>query len=153
MDSFEELANVFLKAVTSDLDTHTSLKGEIIKNSPTSFSLQTPDHIQWAFAGRGPGKMPPLEQMLKLVKSKNILFEGLDQRGTAFAIGMAIKHNGTKNWKPGAADIMETTIAKYQEEYSKDLGKRVLIDIDNKLKVEFEKIWNEEERLLKKMKI
>ena len=40
MDSFEEIARTFLEAVTSDLDTYSSMKGEIVKNSDTSFSLR-----------------------------------------------------------------------------------------------------------------
>ena len=154
MNSFEEIARKFLEAVTSDLDTHTSIKGEIVKNSSTSFSLLTPDHIQFAAYGRGPSKkMPPLEAMLKMVNEKNILFSGLDKRGTAFAIGMAIKHNGTKNWVPNAPDIMESTVSRYQDIYEKELGTGILVDINNIMKAEFEKIWKEEEKILKDFKI
>ena len=53
MDSFKDIAEAFLNAVKSDTDTHTSIKGEIIKNSESSFSLLTPDHIQYAVNGRG----------------------------------------------------------------------------------------------------
>ena len=153
MDSFKDIAEAFLNAVKSDTDTHTSIKGEIIKNSESSFSLLTPDHIQYAVNGRGPGKMPPLEEMLNLVNSKNIIFEGLDKRGTAFAIGMAIKHNGTKNWKPGAPNFMEETVKKYQKEYEEDLGKIISVDIDDKLKDEYAKIWAEQEKVFKDFKI
>tara|TARA_R110002153_G_scaffold164213_1_gene316765 strand:+ start:766 stop:1227 length:462 start_codon:yes stop_codon:yes gene_type:complete len=153
MDSFEDIARKFLEAVTSDLDTHSSIKGEIVKNNSTSFSLLTVDHIQFAAYGRGPGKKPPLEAMLELVRAKNILFEGLDKRGTAFAIQASIGAKGTKNWKEGAPDIMETTVSKYQDAYESELGKSVLIDIDNKMKVEWEKIWKEEEKILKTFKL
>tara|TARA_R110002074_G_scaffold56643_2_gene139658 strand:- start:4169 stop:4630 length:462 start_codon:yes stop_codon:yes gene_type:complete len=153
MDSFEDIARKFLEAVTSDLDVHTSIKGEIVKNNDTSFSLLTPDHIQFAYAGRGPGKKPPLQQMLDLVESKNILFDGLDKRGTAFAIQASIGAKGTSNWDPNAGDLMEETVAKYQDQYARDLGKQVLVTIDNKLKDEMEKMWAEEKRILKDFKI
>ena len=153
MDSFEDIARKFLEAVTSDLDTHSSIKGEIVKNNEASFSLLTPDHIQFAVAGRGPGKKPPLQQMLDLVNSKNILFDGLDKRGTAFAIQAAIGAKGTKNWIPNAPDIMETTVSKYQSEYEDELGKGILVDIDNKMKEEWEKIWLKENEVFKDFKI
>ncbi len=153
MDSFEEIAKTFLEAVKSDTDTYTSIKGEIIKNNSTSFSLLTPDHIQWAFAGRGPGKNPPLESMLQLVRSKNIIFDGMDKRGTAFALQAIIAKKGTKNYKPNAPNLMEVTVSKYQKEYEDDLGKSILVDLDDKLKIEYEKIWKEEEKLLKTFKM
>tara|TARA_B100000809_G_C15001878_1_gene481835 strand:- start:333 stop:794 length:462 start_codon:yes stop_codon:yes gene_type:complete len=153
MKSFEEIARTFLKAVKSDLNVFTSVKQEINKNSETSYSLETPDHIQWAFAGRKAGKAPPLEAMLELVRSKNILFDGMDQRGTAFAIQQSIKHKGTKNYIPNAPDIMEKTVAKYQRQYETELGKFVSVDIDNQIKIEMEKMWKEESDLLGVFKI
>ena len=52
MESFEDIARDFLEAVTSELDVYTSIKGKIYGDSD-SMTLETPDHIQWAFAGRG----------------------------------------------------------------------------------------------------
>jgi len=151
--SFEEIARMFLEAVKSETDTYTSIKGEIVKNSETSFSLLTPDHIQFAFAGRGPGKKPPLEAMLEFIRSKDILFDGMDEKGTAFALQSIIAKKGTKNHKPNAPDLMETTIAKYQKKYEEDLGKFISIDYSNKLKEEFDEIWKKEEELLKTFKL
>ena len=152
MESFEEIARSFLEAVTSDLDTYTSIKGKIYGDSD-SMTLETPDHIQWAFAGRGKGKRPPLEAMLELVRSKNIIFDGKDEKGTAFALQAIIAKKGTKNHKPNAPDIMETTVAKYQKKYEKELGDSILIDIDNKLKEEMEKFWKDQDDLLKDFKL
>ena len=90
--SFEEIARMFLGAVTSELDTYTSIKGEIVKNSSSSFSLLTPEHIHFAKNGRAPGKNPPLEAMLQFIRSKNILFDNMDEKGTAFPI-MVCKFN------------------------------------------------------------
>jgi len=148
MKSFEDIARKFLEAVKSDLNVFTSVKQEITKDNEASFSLGSPDHIQWAFAGRGPGKKPPLEAMLELVRSKNILFEGMDELGTAFAIQASIGANGTKNWKPNAPDIMQETVSKYQKLYEDELGSFISIDIDNQVKIEMEKIWEAEEKAL-----
>ena len=151
--SFEEIARMFLEAVKSDTDTYTSIEGEIVKNNSSSFSLFTPDHIQYSFAGRPAGKKPPLEAMLEFIKSKDILFDGMDARGTAFAMQAIIGNKGTKNYKPNAPDLMETTIAKYQEKYEEDLGNFISIEYSNKLKDEFNKIWEEEDKLLKTFKM
>lgn len=151
--SFEEIARMFLNAVKSDTDTYTSIKGEIVKNDSSSFSLLTPDHIQFAFAGRPKGKKPPLEAMLEFVRSKDILFDNMDEKGTAFAMQAIIGNKGTKNYKPNAPDLMETTIAKYQKKYEEDLGKHISIEYSNKLKDEFNKIWEEEDKLLKTFKM
>lgn len=152
MESFEDIARDFLEAVTSELDVYTSIKGKIYGDSD-SMTLETPDHIQWAFAGRGKGKRPPLEAMLELVRSKNIIFDGKDEKGTAFALQAIIAKKGTKNHKPNAPDIMETTVAKYQKKYEKELGDSILIDIDNRLKDEMEKFWKDQDDLLKDFKI
>ena len=151
--TFEDIARNFLEAVTSELDTHTSIKGKIFNSGNSSMTLETPGHIQFAAFGRGPGKNPPLEAMLQLVRSKNILFDGMDERGTAFALQAIIAKKGTKNHKPNAPDIMETTVAKYQNAYMQELGEVVLVDVDNRMKREMEAMWEEQGRLFKNFKI
>tara|TARA_R110002050_G_scaffold295248_2_gene453901 strand:+ start:945 stop:1403 length:459 start_codon:yes stop_codon:yes gene_type:complete len=152
MKTFEDIARDFLESVTSELDTYTSIKGKIYGDG-NSMILETPDHIQYAFAGRGPGKKPPLEAMLELVRSKNIIFDGADERGTAFALQAIIAKKGTKNHKPNAPDILESTVNKYQEIYKNELGEVLLVEIDNRLKREMEEMWREQGRLFKNFKI
>ena len=152
MKTFEDIARDFLESVTSDLDVYTSIKGKIYGDG-NSMILETPDHIQYAFAGRGPGKKPPLEAMLELVRSKNIIFDGADERGTAFALQAIIAKKGTKNHKPNAPDILESTVNKYQEIYKNELGEVLLVEIDNRLKREMEEMWREQGRLFKNFKI
>ena len=152
MKTFEDIARDFLESVTSELDTYTSIKGKIYSDG-NSMVLETPDHIQYAFAGRGPGKKPPLEAMLELVRSKNIIFDGADEKGTAFALQAIIAKKGTKNHKPGAPDILESTVNKYQEIYKNELGEVLLVEIDNRLKREMEEMWREQGRLFKNFKI
>jgi len=151
--SFEEIARMFLGAVTSELDNYTSIKGEIVKNSSSSFSLLTPEHIHFAKNGRAPGKNPPLEAMLQFIRSKNILFDNMDEKGTAFAMQAIIAKKGTKNYKPNAPDTMETAIAKYQKEYQEQLASYISIEYTDTLKDEFDKIWKEEEKLIKTFKL
>lgn len=152
MESFEDIARDFLEAVTSELDVYTSIKGKIYGDSD-SMTLETPGHIHFAKNGRGPGKKPPLEAMLELVRSKNIIFDGADEKGTAFALQAIIAKKGTKNHKPNAPDILESTVNKYQEIYKNELGEVILVDIDNRLKREMEEMWREQGRLFKNFKI
>ena len=152
MKTFEDIARDFLKSVTSELDTYTSIKGKIYGDS-NSMTLETPNHIQWAFAGRPSGKRPPLEAMLELVRSKSILFDNMDERGTAFALQAIIAKKGTKNHKPNAPDILESTVKKYQLKYEQELGKNMIIEIDNRLKDEMRELWEEQGRLFKNFKI
>jgi len=151
--SFEEVARKFLEAVTSELDTYTSIKGKIFSKEKGSMTLETPGHIHFAKNGRAPGKNPPLEAMLQLVRSKNILFSGMSERGTAFAMQAIIAKKGTKNYKPNAPDTMETAIAKYQNIYEQELGESVLVEVDDQLKREMQELWEEQGRLFKNFKI
>lgn len=153
MNSFKEIAMAFLKAVKSDTDTYTSMKAEIVENSSTSFSALTVDHLLYAKNGRPAGKNPPLKQMLEFVKSKNILFDGLDSRGTAFAMQAIIKKKGTKNYKPNGTDPLLDAVKKYQNKYEEDLGSHMLIDINGKLNDEMKDYWIKQDELFKDFKI
>tara|TARA_R110002073_G_scaffold27337_1_gene88373 strand:+ start:6607 stop:7071 length:465 start_codon:yes stop_codon:yes gene_type:complete len=154
MKSFKEIVMTFLKTVKSDTDTYTSVKAEIVENSTTSYSVLTADHLFYAKNGRKAGKAPPLEQMLNFVKSKNILFDGLDSRGAAFAMQAIIKKKGTKNYKgPGGTDPLLDAVNKYQRKYEEDLGSFILIDINNKINEEMKDYWKEQDELLKDFKI
>ena len=151
--SFEGVARKFLEAVTSELDTYTSIKGKIFSKEKGSMTLETPGHIHFAKNGRAPGKNPPLEAMLQLVRSKNILFDGMSERGTAFAMQSIIKKKGTKNYKPNAPDAMEEAIAKYQNIYERELGYSTLVEVDDQLKREMQEVWDKQGRLFKNFKI
>lgn len=151
--SFEEVARKFLEAVTSELDTYTSIKGKIFSSGFNSLTLETPGHIHFAKNGRAPGKNPPLEAMLQLVRSKNILFDGMDERGTAFALQAIIAKKGTKNYKPNAPDTMEEAVAKYQDIYEKELGDAILVQVDDSLKREMQVAWEKQGRVFKNFKM
>ena len=153
MASFKEIAMTFLKAVKSETDTYTSMKAQIIENSSTSFSILTASHLFFAKNGRPAGKNPPLDAMLEFVRSKNILFDGLDERGTAFAIQAIIKKRGTKNYKPNGTDPLTDAVNNHQNKYEEDLGKSMLIEMDDKISKEMEEYWKEQNRLLKDFKL
>ena len=120
---FIDIAKVFLQAVTQQLDKSTSIKGVITEDEKgNSVSLFTPSHIQFAIYGRGPGKRPPLQNMLDFVKKEGIIFDKTDARGTAFAIQASIAKNGTKNFVPNAPDALQQVIDKNIEKYYQQLS-------------------------------
>jgi hypothetical protein len=139
-DIFIELAVAFLKKVAAEANQHTSEKSKVTVNNNT-VTLTTPDYLQFAVYGRGPGKNPPLENMLDFVKKKGIIFDNTDARGTAFAIQASIAKNGTKNWVPNAPEALQQFIDKNMGEYQKVLNaeivKRESEDIDGILRKAF----------------
>lgn len=108
--SFVSIAKEFFKAVALDLDPYTTENSKINVDNFKSVSLTTVRHIQFAKYGRGPGKQPPVNEILKFVKKKGIIFKGLTERGTAWAIAKSISKKGTKNWKPNAPNAIEEAI-------------------------------------------
>tara|TARA_R110000822_G_scaffold161_1_gene701 strand:- start:11214 stop:11663 length:450 start_codon:yes stop_codon:yes gene_type:complete len=120
---FIDIAKAFLQAMTQELDKSTSTKGVIIEDEKgNSVSLFTPSHIQFAVYGRGPGKRPPLQNMLDFVKGQGIIFDKTDARGTAFAIQASIAKNGTKNFVPNAPDALQQVVDKNIEKYYQQLS-------------------------------
>ena len=127
------IAMEFLKMVGKDLDQHTSEKN-VIESDATSVTLFTPSHVQFAAFGRGPGKKPPLDPILKWVKREGIIFDNTDQRGTAFAIQNSIAKKGTKNWKPNAPNVIESAIKNELEKYSKAIASAFAIQVNGEIK-------------------
>lgn len=115
-NDFLKLATLFLESVTSELDPFTSKDG-IIATEGDSVALYTPDYIQFAKYGRGPGKLPPLDPILDWVKSRGIIFDGLDEEGTAKAIMYGIGKNGTVRYVPDAPNALEEAIGKNLSSY------------------------------------
>jgi hypothetical protein len=134
-EDFQDLmaiAGEFLEAVSAELDPYTENKG-FVEVGETKAILLTPSHIQFAKYGRGPGKKPPLDNILEWVKKEGITFEKLSDRGTAFAIQASIGKNGTQNWVPNAPNALEEAIRNHMEEYSDKMGKAIAIKINDQV--------------------
>jgi len=153
MKNFRDIAKKFLEGIKSDTDKYTSVKSQIIEHSPESFSLFTADHLFYAKNGRPAGKNPPLDAMLAFVKSKNILFDGMDSRGTAFAMQAIIKKRGTKNYKPNGTDPLTDAVSKYQRKYEEDLNDFLTVDMNERLNQEMKEFWAKEKELLRNYKL
>ena len=122
---FLDIAEDFLTAITNDLDEWTSQKGIIsLDENSQKATLFTPGHIQFARYGRGPGKQPPVDNILKWVTTNGIIFEGSDKKGTAWAIAKSISKKGTKNWEPNAPDFLDETIEVHIDKYFDEISKR-----------------------------
>lgn len=127
-----KIATEFFNKATSELDQHTTRKGEIIVESD-KIILLTPSHIQFAKYGRGPGKKPPLDPILEWVKGKGIIFEGTDEEGTASAIQAKIGRDGTNNWVPGAPNALEEALNKNFEQYNKEIGNVMAVKVSEEV--------------------
>ena len=124
--TFLEIAEDFLKAVTAQLDPYTSQKGEIVLDEGSQkATLFTPSHIQFARYGRPAGKQPPVDEILKYVSKKGIVFEGTDQIGTAWAIAKSIAKKGTSNYVKDAPNALEEAIKDSLDEFYKETNEKI----------------------------
>jgi hypothetical protein len=139
MKSFRKVARAFLLAVKYRTDPYTSVKAVVNKIDDQTMQLSTPDHLQFAAFGRGPGKQPPLEKIMDFVVSKNI-GDTLNQKGTAFAIAKSIAKYGTKNWVPGAPNLLEQTVIEQMPRYSQKLADAWKKDAEEMLRKEMESL-------------
>ena len=124
---FLVIAEAFLRAVTGELDPYTSEKGEITTDTKEgSVNLTNPYYIQFAKYGRGPGKKPPIDNILKWVKSKGIKIAKTDI-GTAFAIQAKIGREGTNNWVPNAPNAIQEAINLNLGKYYDEVNQKILV--------------------------
>lgn len=127
------IAREFLAMVGNKLDKHTSEKS-FVEIGIADVTLFTPSHIQFAAYGRGPGKKPPLDPILKWIKREGIIFSGTDERGTAFAIQNSISKKGTKNWQPNAPNVIDEAIKDEISKYSQALAAMFVIQVNDEVK-------------------
>lgn len=139
--SFVSIAKEFFTAVKKDLDPYTSEKSKVRVKNFKEVTLLTPEHIQFAKYGRGPGKQPPHKAILDFVKDKGIIFEGTNQEGTAWAIAISIGKKGTANWVPNAPNAIEEAINNNILDYYKKLNNFVLETMDPEIREAYGKIF------------
>ena len=140
--TFIDIAEAFLKAVSGELDPHTKEKGVVVIDSDgQSVTLFTPAHIQFAIYGRGPGKKPPLDNILKWVITEGIIFGDSTAEGTAFAIQASIGKNGTKNWVPNAPNALQEAVNDNLQKYYDEVGDRSLQVINEEMDKIYEEVF------------
>ena len=139
--SFVKIAKEFLEAVKSDLTGYTTVPPKIKVGSFKEVTLLTPEHIQFAKYGRGPGKQPPIDDILRFVNDKGIIFEGTDQEGTAWAIAISIGKKGTANWVPNAPNAIEEAINDNILDYYKKLSNFYIEVYDKDIQDIYEKVF------------
>jgi hypothetical protein len=153
MSSFEDAARKFLESCKAEFDEETTKKSEITKDNDYSFTLHTPDHIQFAKYGRGPGKKPPLKNIIEFVKAEDIQFEGTTKEGTAFAIQNSIGKKGTLNWVQGAPDFLTEVIDRHKKDFNEELKSAIVIETTNAYNEEVKTTLEEQSELFKEFKI
>lgn len=131
-NDFIDIAKQFLQLVSNDLDPYTSEKG-YIKVDGSAVTLFTPDYVQFAKYGRGAGKKPPLDNILKFVKKNSIRFDGQTEKGTAFAIQASIAKNGTINYVKDAPNALDEAINKHLKDFNIKVGQIMKVSVTNDL--------------------
>ena len=114
---YYRIVDSYLQAVAIEFNKYSKNKSTVkVNEKEGTVSLTIPAHIQFARYGRGPGKKPPFENILKFVREERIKFEGLSEKSTAMAIQFSIGKYGTKNHITNAPDfIEETLVEKYNQ--------------------------------------
>jgi len=75
---------------------------QVVNVTGDSGQLIGADWIEFTFRGRGPGKMPPLNQIIDWCVAKGL------PRSMAWIIGKRISESGTKLYREGRNIITET---------------------------------------------
>lgn len=140
--------NEFFVRTIDGLKADAASKGQKI---PTSFrtevdeitaNLYAPDYFKYLIYGRGPGKAPPPENILKWVQDNpdalsraRQIFKYITEQGLAYIIGQKIAREGTDihtGKKPGIdlLGVMEQNMP----ELLADLAKNEVIDIATSLR-------------------
>lgn len=147
-DQFEDLLKQdlldimteFLEITANKANKHTSEKSVIKVEDDLTVSLFTPEHLQFAVYGRGPGRNPPLAAIEKWVSSKGIVSDPGEALGIAFAIQKSIGENGTLNYVPGAPNALEEMLEDTMNVYNSELAEQVGFNINEVVKEAWDKI-------------
>ena len=131
--SFVSITRDFLMLVKGELDPHTTEKGSVKVNNYLSLSLFTPSHIQFAKYGRGPGKPPPIDPIMKWLSNKGIITDPKQAKGAAFAIAKSIGKKGTKNYVSNAPNALEEALNKHMNTYVTKVNNKHVEDTIKKL--------------------
>ena len=111
--SFVSVTREFLMLVKGDLDQYTTQKSDIKVNNYLSLSLITPAHVQFAKYGRGPGKPPPIDPIMKWLQTTGKITNPKDAKGAAVAIAKSIGKKGTKGYTKNAPNALGGAINKH----------------------------------------
>ena len=131
--SFVSVTREFLMLVKGDLDQYTTEKSTVKVNNFLSLTLITPAHVQFAKYGRGPGKPPPVEPIMKWLMQKGKISNPKDAKGAAVAIAKSIGKNGTKDYKANAPSAIEEAINEHLRYYIEKVNNKHVEDTIKKL--------------------
>ena len=130
----------------NDLNATGKLKdsiGGVVKKSPNLLTLNVfaKPYFQYVDDGRGQGKMPPLEKIMKWVqakglgKSSNIKSKRVNRlRDVAWSIAKVIGEKGTiERFNYGGAKIISFVDQKYRNIITQEITKSYLKDLENQI--------------------
>ncbi|MFD2961611.1 MULTISPECIES: hypothetical protein [Olivibacter] len=141
-----ELITEFLTQVRDelieDLDTHnrnatgrTKRSIKVVDVTHTGGKLIGAEHISFTFGGRGPGKLPPISNIIDWCSARGI------PRDRAYRIAMKIKKEGTQLYRLGARNdnaLLRATAPDKIEAFKKELEQYFL----NQIKSDFDFLIN-----------
>lgn len=117
---FEKLGNSLIKIITDQMtqqgfnatgETANSLRFEVTPKGLNLFGSQTFGALE---NGRKPGGFPPPGELLKWVRAKNIIFDGLTEDQTVFVIGRKIAKEGSAIFRGDRKGLNLTSIFQNQ---------------------------------------
>lgn len=137
----------YLDAVVEDIKADAENKGHDIppmrvEVQETSGQVISTDYFRYLVLGRGPGKAPPKERMLAMVRKKpDMLFEAkkrfkyITEEGLAYIIGQKIAKEGTKIFKGEKPGVdMLGAMEKNMPDLLKELARNEAVKILTNLK-------------------
>lgn len=87
---------------------------EALKNKSKGLTgiISGKDYTEYMVNGRGPGKFPPLQNIIKWIKDKGlaIIDKTITVSSLAFLIARKIAREGTKYFKEGGTDLISSVI-------------------------------------------
>lgn len=132
----------YLDAVVADIKADAESKGQDIPDlrvevQETSGQVISTDYFKYLVLGRGPGKAPPKDKMLAMVKKKPEMlaeakrkFKYITEEGLAYIIGQKIAKEGTRIFKGERPGIdMLGAMEKNMPDLLKDLARNESVKI------------------------
>lgn len=102
--------------------------------SASGGKLVGPEHVEFTFKGRKPGKMPPLSNIIDWCVARGI------PRSRAWVIANKIKREGTKLYKAGGSNTIESATSKEKiDEFKRKLTDSILTSLKTDLSIAINK--------------
>lgn len=85
---------------------------EVVEQTVKKYTINATPYSRQLILGRRPGTMPPVAAIEAWMKAKGIraVEARMTDRQLAFAIARSIKNRGTRYWRQGGTDLLDSVI-------------------------------------------